>query len=243
MARRTSSTLSADDTRRPISDAIAPSVEVRWRVAKTPEPCRASTSPSAASAAIASRTTVRLTPNCVVSCDSVGSLWPGSIAPAIRSSRSVSTMRADSLVRGVVCMVAISASPEQTWQPERNLRHVRDEPEDDEPRAAERPDTSHGLPDRNLSHRAGDELHRANRRRVEADAEVEDEDHAEMHRVDAVVLNHRQEDRRADDDHRPHVHEGAEQQHQDIEQQQDYQRILRDVVEDIDQCRWDAQIG
>ena len=49
---------------------------------KTPAPWRGSTSPSAASVAIASRITVRLTPKVSVSWLSVGSFWPGGISPA-----------------------------------------------------------------------------------------------------------------------------------------------------------------
>ena len=56
-----------------------------------------------------------------------------------------------------------------------------------------------------------------------------------MDRVDAIGLRHRQEDRRGNDDGRAHVHERAQEEHQDIEEQQDDQRVVRDGVHPGDQ--------
>ena len=81
MPMRTSSTLSACEILLPMSRLIEPKASVGRSSTKTPAPWRASTSPSAASVAIASRTTVRLTPNVSVSWLSVGSFWPGDISP------------------------------------------------------------------------------------------------------------------------------------------------------------------
>src|SRR5690606_13045025 len=56
-----------------------------------PMPWRVSTRPLACSRDMASRTTVRLTPNCCMSSDSVGSLSPGCSVPALMSAVSAST--------------------------------------------------------------------------------------------------------------------------------------------------------
>ena len=58
---------------------------------KVPTPWRVSTSPAACSLEIASRTTVRLTPNSAITAASVGSLWPGASAPSRMRSVSAST--------------------------------------------------------------------------------------------------------------------------------------------------------
>ena len=55
---------------------------------KAPTPCLVTTSPSARSAATASRTTVRLTPVAAMSSCSVGSCEPGGIFPLVMSAVS-----------------------------------------------------------------------------------------------------------------------------------------------------------
>src|SRR5687768_2555359 len=79
---------------------------------------------------------------------------------------------------------AMSSLSEDARQPERDRRDVSDESEDSQSGAIERPDRAHRLPHRDLAHGASDELHRPDRRRVEANAVIEDHDHAEMHGID-----------------------------------------------------------
>ena len=66
---------------------------------KVPTPCRVSTSPAACSLEMASRTTVRLTPNSCITAASVGSLSPGDRRPSRMRSPSASTSSSAS-VRG-----------------------------------------------------------------------------------------------------------------------------------------------
>src|SRR3954465_3678496 len=56
----------------------------------------------------------------------------------------------------------------------------------------------------------GDRIeHRTDRRRYEADCVVDDEQHAEVHRIDARGLDHRHQYRRKDENGRRHVHRRA----------------------------------
>lgn len=80
-----------------MSAASAPNMVEMCSVTKTPAPWRASTRPSAASLASASRMTVRLTPKVSVNWPSVGNLWPGRISPACNCLRIAATTVSDSL--------------------------------------------------------------------------------------------------------------------------------------------------
>ena len=55
-----------------------------------------------------------------------------------------------------------------------------------------------------------------------------------MHRVDAELEDHGHEDRRADEQHRREIHEGAEQQQQDVDQEKEHVLVLGDAEEN---CR------
>ena len=68
---------------------------------------------------------------------------------------------------------------------------------------------------------AADEQAGSHGRGAQTDTEVGDHHDAEMHRVHAQRLGHRQEDRREDQHRRGHVHEGAHRQEDDVDQEYD----------------------
>ena len=98
----------------------------------------------------------------------------------------------------------------------------------DEHHAVERPDLAHHLLHRDLADRAADEQHRADRRRGSRP----------MPRLSIMIMpkctgstpklhHHRQQDRRADQDQRRHVHQAAEHQQHDVDQHQDDVLVAR----------------
>src|SRR5579871_4423944 len=115
----------------------------------------------------------------------------------------------------------ISLMQDLPGQPERYRGDVGHEHQYDKHHRIERPDLAHHLLDRDLADRAADEQDRSDRRMAQADAEIEQHDHAEMHGVDAEVLHHRQQDWRRDQDGGRHVDQGAEKKQEHVDEQQD----------------------
>ena len=75
--------------------------------------------------------------------------------------------------------------------------------------------------DRHLRHRARHEKVDADRRRDEADREIDDHEDAEMHCVHAVGGDDRHQDRREDQDGRTGVHNHADDQQKQVDDEQD----------------------
>src|SRR5262245_45501283 len=100
-------------------------------------------------------------------------------------------------------------------------RHVEDQ---DAARDGLHADTTDGAPN---NHR------RSDGRRQQADPEVENHDDAEVHGIDAERLDDGQEDRRANQQHRRQVHEGAERQEQHVYTQQEHELVAGDVDEEL----------
>src|SRR5262249_44437337 len=107
------------------------------------------------------------------------------------------------------------------------------EREHDQHRHVEDQDASRDRLHGHLADRAADHHRRPDRRRQQADPEIEDHDDAEVNGVDAEGLDGRQEDWRADQQHRRQVHEGAEHQEQDVDPQQEHVLVARDVDEEL----------
>ena len=84
-----------------------------------------------------------------------------------------------------------------------------------------------------LADGAADRERRPDRRRQEADAQIEDHDDAEVHGIDAELLDDRQENRRADKKHGRQVHERAEHQQKDIDVKQEHILVARDGDEQL----------
>jgi hypothetical protein len=101
IARRSSITSSTSPMELSPSGSMRKGTRLESPATNAPDPCRVVTSPSARSAATASRTTVRLTPMAVISACSVGRRAPGAnlplrICPARRSTTSSVRLRARS---------------------------------------------------------------------------------------------------------------------------------------------------
>lgn len=67
-----------------------------------------------------------------------------------------------------------------------------------------------GVLDLDAADGAACEQRRADRRRAQADGQIEDEHCAELYRLHAELSRNRQKDRRQDEDQRTHVHDAAE---------------------------------
>ena len=76
------------------------------------------------------------------------------------------------------------------------------------------------LPHARLGDRAGHHQHARDRRRLLADAEVDRDDQAEVHRIDADRAHQRHDDRNDQDDRRRRVQEHAEEEEQHVEQRE-----------------------
>src|SRR6476660_1229196 len=118
-------------------------------------------------------------------------------------------------------------------QPNAKRRDVRNQKEHNDHWNVEDDNTFRDRLHRHLSDRAADHHGRANWRREQADAEIENHDDAEMHRVDAEGLDHRQEYRRADQQHRRQIHERAEQQQQDVDPEQEHVFVAGNIDEEF----------
>ncbi len=78
-------------------------------------------------------------------------------------------------------------------QPQRQLRHERDDQQHDQHRQVERPDRLQHFTDADAADRRSHEQHRSDRRRDEPEPALQDQDHAEVHGIDADRLRDRQE--------------------------------------------------
>ncbi len=136
-------------------------------------------------------------------------------------------MRGSSLFASFRCLLQ-----HHLRQPEGDAGHIGHQHQHEEHHAVERPDLAHHLLDRDFAHGASHEQDRPHRRMAEPDAEVEHHDHAEVHGIDTEVHHHRQQDRRGDQDRGGHIHQRAEDQQQDVDQEQDHILVAGDGEEE-----------
>ena len=108
---------------------------------------------------------------------------------------------------------------ESSHQPLQGNQHERRERDQQEHHGQlgpqEGPKPVHQLLHRDLGDAANDVEHNAHGWRDQADGVVHDEEHAEIDRVDARLLDDRHEHRRQDHDRGPHVQRGADHHHED----------------------------
>src|SRR5262249_11369971 len=126
---------------------------------------------------------------------------------------------------------------QQLRQPERQRRHVGHQREHDQHRHVEDQDAARYRLHAHAADRASDHHRRPDRRREQADAEIENHDDAEVHGVDAEGLDHGQEDWRADQQHRRQIHERAERQQQNVDVEQKRVFVARDRDEKLRDLR------
>ena len=88
--------------------------------------------------------------------------------------------------------------------------------------------------------RAGREHHRADGRRDAADRQVDDDDQAEVERVDAELGDGRHQDRREQDERRRAFDQHADDDQADVDQQQQQPRLLRQADQELRAARRDA---
>ena len=119
------------------------------------------------------------------------------------------------------CNIQHTLLPRHVRQPHHQSREVGDEQQHGQDRQVERHERLHHLlgfdaPDAGTNVQPGSDW-RCDR----ADAQVHDREQAEVDRIDTDAANDRQEDRCEDQDGRTYVHEHADDQQHDIDQQQD----------------------
>ena len=95
-------------------------------------------------------------------------------------------------------------------QPEDGRRHVGDDEEHDDQRQQERAELAGQLLDGQADDRAHGVEDRAHGRRHRADRQIEDDDEAEVDRIDAELEEDRRQDRRQDDQERRPLHQAAQ---------------------------------
>ena len=93
----------------------------------------------------------------------------------------------------------------------------------------ERRGLAHDRAQRLLGHVGEDEQQQAVGRRQQADHDVDDDDDAEMHEVDAERLGGRDEDRHDDEQDRAAFEQAAEDQQDDVDDEQEADRPTGDI--------------
>src|SRR4051812_6000040 len=108
----------------------------------------------------------------------------------------------------------------ESREPKGQRRDIGHEREHDQHRDIEHQDASRHRLHAHTADRTAHDHGRSDWRGEQSDPKVEDHDDAEMHGIDAELFDDRQEYRRADQEHRCEVHEGAEQEQQYIDPKQ-----------------------